>query len=91
MRVNLVRGHGEFFDRGDPIPKHATLTVHGVEDPLVESLKLEELLSAALSERARRRNEQVTNKKTIIHEQQYQQYSSSVIVSSVGRQANHSR
>lgn len=54
-----MSGHGEFFDRGDPIPKHATLTVSGVEDPLVECLELEKLLSAALSERARRQNDQV--------------------------------
>lgn len=70
MRVNLVSGHGEFFDRGDPIPKHATLTVSGEEDPLVKGLTLEKLLSAALSERARRRNEQVSYEKTMIHQQQ---------------------
>lgn len=59
IRVTSVRGHGEFFDRGDPIPKHATLTVDGVEDPLVDGLELDQLCSKALAERARRRNEQV--------------------------------
>lgn len=60
VRVSAVTGHGEFFDVGDPIPKHATLVVDGTEDPLVKGLRLERLCSAALSERARRRNEQVT-------------------------------
>lgn len=70
MRVNLVSGHGEFFDRGDPVPKHATITVSGEEDPLVKVLKLEKLMSAALSERAHRRNEQVRNGKMMIRQQQ---------------------
>lgn len=59
MRVTSVTGHGEFFDRGDPLPKNATLIVSGVEDALVKGLKLDQLCSAALAERARRRNEQV--------------------------------
>lgn len=61
MRVTRVTGRGEFFDRGDPIPKHATLTVEGVEEPLVGRLQFEELLSVALSERAHRRNDQASH------------------------------
>lgn len=63
MRVTRITGRGEFFDRGDPIPKHVTLTVEGVEEPLVGRLKLEELLSAALAERARRRNDQASHQR----------------------------
>lgn len=63
VRVSLVTGHGEFFNVGDPIPKHATLVVEGTEDPLVKGLRLEQLCSAALSERARRRNEQVNGER----------------------------
>lgn len=59
VRVLSVTGHGEFFNGGDPIPKSATLVVHGTEDSLVKGLRLDELCSAALSERARRRNRQV--------------------------------
>lgn len=60
MRVMRITGTGEFFDRGDPIPRHATLRVEGAEEPLVRRLQFEELLSAALSERARRRNDQAS-------------------------------
>ena len=61
MKVTRVTGSGEFFDRGDPIPRRATLSVQGVEEPLVGRLQFEELLSAAMSERARRRNDQVSH------------------------------
>lgn len=60
VRVCSVTGHGEFFDGGDPIPKQAKLVVDGTEDPLVKGLRLDQLCSLALSERARRRNEQVS-------------------------------
>eukprot|EP00752_Nemacystus_decipiens_P016464 g14718.t1 len=59
MTVTRVTGRGEFFDRGDPIPRYATLTVEGVEEPLVGRLQFKELISAAVSERARRRNDQM--------------------------------
>ena len=61
MRVMRITGTGEFLHRrGDPIPRHATLRVEGAEEPLVRRLQFEELLSAALSERARRRNDQAS-------------------------------
>lgn len=60
IRVVSLTGHGEFFDRGDLAPRQATLIVGGDEDPLVADLRFDELLSAALAERARRRNAQVT-------------------------------
>lgn len=59
MRVISLTGYGEFFDRGDPVPRQATVVVRGVEDPRVRGLKLDELLAAALAERSRRRNLQV--------------------------------
>ena len=59
MKVTSVTGYGEFFDRGDPVPRHATVVVRGVEDPLVGRLQLDRLVSAALAERSHRRNDQV--------------------------------
>ncbi|CAM9197720.1 unnamed protein product, partial [Laminaria digitata] len=59
MKVTSVTGHGEFFDRGDPVPRHATVVVRGVEDPLVGRLKLDRLVCAALAERSHRRNDQM--------------------------------
>eukprot|EP00904_Undaria_pinnatifida_P001473 jgi/Undpi1/11326/HiC_scaffold_30.g13624.m1 len=59
MKVTSVTAHGDFFDRGDPVPKNATVIVKGVVDPLVQRLKLNKLVSAALAERAHRRNVQM--------------------------------
>ena len=61
MKVTSVTAHGDFFDRGDPVPKNATVIVKGVVDPLVQRLKLNKLVSTALAERAHRRNVQVGN------------------------------
>lgn len=59
--VARVTGRGEFFNRGDPIPEHSTLSVEGVEEPFVGRMHFETLLSAALSERDRRRNDQASH------------------------------
>lgn len=60
MTVKRITGRGELFDRGDPVPNHVTIQVEGSEGPLVERLRLNELLSAALAERAHRRNDQAS-------------------------------
>ncbi len=60
MTVTRITGRGELFDRGDPVPKHVAIKVEGPEGPLVERLRLKELLSAALAERVRRSSDQAS-------------------------------